>query len=180
VKPLVLGFVGKIGSGKSTVSTAVAEALGWPRTGFGDYVRALAAEKGLAVDRQTLQRLGESLVNEGPTEFCRAVLNQANWEPGKSAVVDGIRHTAIVSALRETVAPTELLLVFVAVADSVRETRVQKRDGQNQVTLNLLDSHSTESEVETSLSKMAHLTVDGNLRVEVLASEIVVWAQSRG
>lgn len=179
MKPLALGFVGKIGSGKSTVSTAVAEALGWPRTGFGDYVRALAAQKGLAVDRQTLQRLGESLVNAGPAEFCRAVLDQANWEPGKSVVVDGIRHAAIVSALRETVAPVELLVVFVAVEDSLREARVQTRDGQNHAPLSLLDAHSTESDVDSLLSKMADLTIDGDRPAGVLASEISDWVRDR-
>ena len=180
MKPLVLGFVGKIGSGKSTISTAVAEVLGWPRTGFGDYVRALAAQRGLPEDRQSLQRLGESLVNEKPGEFCRMVLDQAKWEPGKSLVVDGIRHAAIVSALREMVAPAELLLVFVAVPDSLREARVRRRDGQDHVPLDLLDSHSTESDVERLLSKMADLTVEGNGPTEVLASEIAVWVKRHG
>jgi hypothetical protein len=75
-------------------------------------------------------------------------LDQANWEPGKSVVVDGIRHAAIVSALRETVAPVELLVVFVAVENSLREARVQTRDGQDHVPLSLLDAHSTESDVD--------------------------------
>jgi len=31
LEPLVLGFAGRIGSGKSAVSKEVAKALGWPR-----------------------------------------------------------------------------------------------------------------------------------------------------
>jgi cytidylate kinase len=37
---LLLCFSGQIGSGKSSASIAVAEALGWKRTGFGDYLRS--------------------------------------------------------------------------------------------------------------------------------------------
>jgi dephospho-CoA kinase len=177
VKSLVLGFIGKIGSGKSTLANGTAKALGWRRTGFGDYVRALAEQQGLPKGRLSLQDLGESLVNENPVEFCRAVLAQADWEQGKSLVVDGIRHTVIVTTLRETVAPSELLLVYVSVEDSLREARVQERDGEGNLSLDLLDSHSTESEVETVLSRMADLIVDGNSLPEVLVPEIVSWVR---
>lgn len=123
-----------------------------------------------------LQRLGESLVNEKPKEFCRAVLDQAKWEPGKGVVVDGIRHAAIVNVLREIAAPAELLLVYVAAPDSLREARVQRREGLD-VPLDLLDSHSTESEVETLHWKMANLIVDGNRPTRELACEITVWVK---
>ena len=36
---VLLCFSGQIGSGKSSVSAAVAEALRWRRTGFGVYLR---------------------------------------------------------------------------------------------------------------------------------------------
>ena len=38
MKAVGLGFSGPIGSGKSTVSSAVADILGLPRASFGDYI----------------------------------------------------------------------------------------------------------------------------------------------
>ena len=45
MKPVVLAFAGGIASGKSTLSSGVSRALGWPRVSFGDYVRRVARER---------------------------------------------------------------------------------------------------------------------------------------
>ena len=47
LEPLVIGFAGRIGSGKSTLSSEVAERLGWRRASFGDYLRTVAKSSGL-------------------------------------------------------------------------------------------------------------------------------------
>ena len=72
---LLLCFSGQIGSGKSSVSTAVAEVLGWRRTGFGDYLRGeIARLGGDPDDRKALQDLGQQRVEDDSTAFCRDVL----------------------------------------------------------------------------------------------------------
>src|SRR5207237_1082407 len=87
MKPLVMALSGRIGSGKTTVSTEVARRLGWVRTSFGDYVRSLARSRGLDDSRETLQPLGASVLNEGVEPFCRAVLAQAGWTSGTPVVI---------------------------------------------------------------------------------------------
>jgi len=105
--PLILAFSGGIGSGKSTLSSGVAEALEWPRVSFGRYVRAVALDRGLdAESREVLQEVGESLITAGWVPFCRAVLTQADWRPERSLVVDGIRHVEALQTLRALAAPS--------------------------------------------------------------------------
>src|SRR3982751_2032964 len=74
---IVVSFAGRIGSGKSSVSNVLAEALGWPRAGFGDYLRdELRRRGGDMASRQALQDLGQSFVEVDPEAFCRSVLGR--------------------------------------------------------------------------------------------------------
>jgi cytidylate kinase len=178
---LVLGFSGKRGSGKSTISQSVAEALNWRRTGFGDYVRGEAKPRDLDESLENLQAIGEELVARGPETFCRAVLRQADWEPGDSLVVDGIRHVEVVAALRAVIAPDQFRLVYISLAEDVREARLSERDNISRGGARQYDAHSTEAQVE-SLSRIADLVVDGSLPDSKITEKIVRWVQhtSRG
>jgi cytidylate kinase len=178
---VVLGFSGKRGSGKSTISQSVADALDWRRAGFGDYVRGEAKRRYLDESLENLQAIGEELVTRGPETFCRAVLRQADWEPGDSLVVDGIRHAEIVAVLRAVIAPDQFRLVYISLAEDVREARLSERDNIPRGAGRGYDAHSTESQVE-SLSRIADLVVDGNLPDSKITETIARWVQhtSRG
>lgn len=177
MKPIVLSFAGSIASGKSTLSIEVASSLGWQRVSFGDYVRTVAQRQGLGESREVLQAVGATLVNQGMEQFCRAVLAQVNWQPRQPLVVDGIRHAEVVSALRRLVAPSKLLLVFVAVNESTREARLIERGLTHQEQWQQFETHSTEAQVQTVLREMANLTVDSTRKIEELVKEIVMWVQ---
>lgn len=176
MKPIVLGFSGKIASGKSTLSTEVASSLGWQRASFGDYVRTVAQHQRLGESREVLQVVGASLINQGMEQFCQSVLAQANWQPGQPLIVDGIRHAEIVPILRHLVAPLELCLIFVVVNESTRLARLIERGSTNREQQQL-EAHSTETQVQTVLPRMADLIVDGTRKVEELVLEIVTWVQ---
>src|SRR5689334_9105441 len=103
IAPAVLAFSARQASGKSTVSTEIAEELGWPRAGFGDYLRRVAIERGRKTDREILQELGEHFVRDSLEQFCRDVLGSVGWMPGQGIVVDGIRHTQTMEVLRNIV-----------------------------------------------------------------------------
>jgi len=125
--PIVLAFAGRIASGKSTLSMNVARALSWPYVSFGNYVRQVAWSKGLVCSRQVLQNIGATLIDQGWDRFCRAVLSQVDWDPGQPLVIDGIRHVEAIDMLRQLVAPSKLLLVFVAVSELERKGRLRQR-----------------------------------------------------
>jgi hypothetical protein len=104
---LLLCFSGQIGSGKSSVSAAVAEALGWRRTGFGDYLRSEITLLGGNPDsREALQDLGQRRVDEDPKSFCRDVLTAGGFKSGDNFIVDGVRHVSIFDILVAESKPT--------------------------------------------------------------------------
>ena len=85
---MVLAFSGKIGSGKSSVSVAVADGLHLPWVSFGNYVRKRAKAQELEPTRQHLQDLGQALLLADADAFCAAVLAQAP-DVENGLVVDG-------------------------------------------------------------------------------------------
>lgn len=168
---VVIGIIGKIRSGKSSLSRGLSENLKWPYVSFGDEVRSITRRRGLNPSREVLQTIGEELVAKGAKEFCEAVLAQAEWQPGQSLVVDGIRHLKIVGILRDVVRPSVLRLVYVKTADDVRESRLA--NGINEPEdIKRIEHHSTEQQVGTILPRLVDLTVDGEKPIGGLISEI--------
>jgi dephospho-CoA kinase len=179
MRPVAVAFAGAIGVGKTSVSIRVAETLRWSRASFGDYVRAVARERGLdASAREVLQPIGEELIARGWEDFCRAVLAQAAWTPGQPIVIDGIRHIRAVEILRELVAPMPLCLVLLEAGEQVRAARTKRRDDKVQDIATCdreADQHSTEVEVATRLPLMADRVVSAEGELDRIVENIVDW-----
>jgi dephospho-CoA kinase len=123
----VICLSGAPGSGKTTIAKAVAVHTGLQCGGFGDYVRARAVEQGLSTERASLQRLGQSLVDRGPRDFCKATLDWLGWAPSRGLILEGLRHMSVYDALRALVHPTQVSLVFIDVDEVVRRARLKAR-----------------------------------------------------
>lgn len=177
MKPTILAFSGGIGSGKSSVSQAVADRLGWRRVSFGDYVRLAAKQRGLAQTRETLQAVGISLIDAGWERFCRAVLLQAEWRNGQPLIVDGVRHVEALQTLRRIAAPSQVLLVFVQLGTPERKARLEQMETSSS-RLDEWDTHSTEVQVAAALPKLADLTINGSRSLDSLAREVEGWVRS--
>ena len=156
MKPAVVGFSGRIASGKSAISKALAADIGCRRVSFGDYVREVAAERGLTPTREVLQSLGEELEAADVNRFCRAVIDFAEWQSGSSLVIDGIRHIHVLKNLRSLVEPTPLILVFVEADEPLRTSRLAERGEGEDARLGLVESHSTERDVLEGLPQLAN------------------------
>jgi len=178
VESCAIGFSGQIGSGKTTVSQTVSQALQWPRASFGDFVRSVAISRGVAVEsREILQEIGASLISKGWPEFCRDVLTAVGWERGSSIVVDGIRHAEAVQHLSEIVAPLPFILVHVNIDEQARNVRLLRRDGAAaQVEV---ESHSTEAAVKTVLPEIANLSVTATQPIDQIMAEIIAYLERR-
>ncbi len=156
--PIVLGFAGRIASGKSLLSTAVAARFQQKRVGFGDYVRRVANDLGLdSSDRNTLQDVGDFLLKY-PRAFCTKVLEQAHYQLGDGLVIDGLRHQEIVNELRTLVLPTRFVLIYVAADDQTIEPRLRQR-GQSLDDLHCLERHATERQVRPVLAETADIRI---------------------
>lgn len=184
VAPAIIGFGGSALTGKSRLSQNVAQALTWPRASFGDYVRALAARRGLGADRSSLQSIGEQLIEADAEGFCRAVLAAASWRPGQPAVLDGVRHASVLEILRRIATPQPVLLVLVTAHTSVRTRRLAERRAMSELateaeTIAQIDMHSTERDVHTILSSAADLVVETGENGDDHTQEVLCWLTTR-
>ena len=156
---LLACFSGQIGSGKSSVSAAVAAALGWRRTGFGDYLRAeIARGGGDSHSREALQDLGQRLVGADPEAFCRSVLAAGGFAPGDDFVVDGVRHVEIFRILGRVAAPSTARLIFLSANEAHRLGRVADRLDKDDFAR--AATHRVEAELRNDLPTVADIVVD--------------------
>jgi cytidylate kinase len=171
---MVLAFSGKIGSGKSSVSAAVAHVLQLPLVSFGGYVRQQAQLLALEPTRKQLQDLGESLLQADAQSFCAAVLAQA---PSQAAglVVDGIRHESVLQILRQLVLPQQLLHIHLTLEEEVRTERVTQRQREtiDEEEQRRIISHPTEVQVVDILPSLADIIIDSVDELDNTVSQVI-------
>ncbi len=174
--PAVICFSSRIGAGKSTLSVSLANSFGWPHTSFGDYVRRAATQRGLNQSREALQRIGEELISANVQSFSQAVISQIDWHKG--CVIDGIRHTQVLQAIKNIVAPLPTFLVFVDTHESVRKKRLHER-GMTDNEIDAADRHSTEAQVRGALKQQADILLDGSRDIPELVSAVRTFLESK-
>ena len=164
---LVVSFSGQISSGKSSISSALAKTLGWPRVSFGDYLRAEVERRGGNPNsRHMLQQLGQVLVDTHPESFSQSVLDMADFIPGGDLILDGIRHVKVQTIISRLVVPSEAKLIHLSADVSTRLERVAARpDGQSDFTR--ADRHQVEEELRNRLPTFADAVVDARADVEI-------------
>lgn len=168
--PRLVCVSGGIGSGKTETSSKLAAHLGWERASFGDYVRSVAAQRGLPEDRSALQQLGEQLIGADLRAFCLAALEHGGWSAGRGLVVDGVRHVEALEMIRRLAAPLEVFFIYLSTPEDVRLGRLKSRAGHDAQQLTELEKHSTEIQVK-SLHEVADIVLDGTLTVEMLVAK---------
>lgn len=178
VAPCAIGVSGRIGSGKTTISQAIADAVECPLASFGEFIRSAARNSGLnSESRDILQSIGDSLIAKGWPQFCRDVLNAANWQPSTSIIVDGIRHTEAVKHLSAIVAPLPFILVHVDVEETLRGDRVRQRLVSS--SSNEAESHGSEAAAKIVLPEMADVRVDGSAPLSTSVAIILSFLERR-
>jgi dephospho-CoA kinase len=175
----VFAFSGPIGSGKSSVSKLFAAKILAAWNSFGTTVKEVAEERGLATDRESLQRLGAMLVKEDRNSFCRRVVTKATNDKDRAIVIDGLRHIDVLKELRVVVSPKELMCVYVDTPRTIRLERLKTRDGLADNQVADLERHSTEIEVEQGLKAVADFVSDNSQSVEQCVDTIVQWVKKR-
>jgi dephospho-CoA kinase len=176
---MVLAFAGRMGSGKTTLTTALAEALGCRRASFGDYVRHVVKALSLEQSRENLQRIGTELLEQDRLAFCNKVLLHSGWKPGDALVLDGLRHAETVDLMRQLVSPLMLKIVYIEIDDDIRLKRLEARGEGEGEALALAQAHSSEQQVTSILAELADLTVDGSEPVQESVRRIVEWSQNQ-
>ena len=177
---LLMCFSGKIGSGKTSISCAVARWLECGRTSFGGYLRDAIARRGGDPDcRESLQDLGQSRIEQDTESFCRDVLAAGGFVPGEDFVLDAIRHVDVLPHLVRIAAPSEVRLIFVKADARLRLSRVGERSDRAREDFGRATGHFVEADMEYELPAVAHAVVDGSLAerdvIEVCIGLIDRW-----
>ena len=178
---LLLCLSGQIGSGKSSVSSAIGLALGWRRTGFGDFLRSEITRLGGNPDsREALQDLGQRRVDEDPNAFCREVLTAGGFKPGDNFVIDGVRHVSIFDILVAVSKPTHARLLFLGAVETTRIARVQTRDDAQDFAR--ATTHRVEAELGDTLPQRADGVVNADQPLNRVVSDCLAlikgWQES--
>lgn len=179
--PCVVCLSGRIGSGKTSVSSAFASAHHSAVTGFGAFVRAEAGARGLdSTRREVLQDLGEELISmRGNDWLCRQVIATANWKRDRDLVIDGVRHVSVFEAIKLIVAPTTALLVHLQLDFRGELDSRGERRGIAPLSRPELEAHSTERDVIAALPAVADLVVIAEWPVEQIVAAIYAFLNER-
>lgn len=170
----VVAFAGPIGSGKTTLSTRVADLLRWPRVSFGDYIRKIARDNDQDPnDRAVLQKLGQSLVMTDVDRFVSAVLATADWKVGENLIVDGLRHVEVRLVLLTKVPSSAFKLVYLTVDETTRRQRAEVKWDISQPQLIRYDQELTEAQIPKILRAYADLVIDNGLPTDIAAKEVI-------
>jgi len=173
-----LAFAGKIGSGKTALTTALAQALECKRASFGDYVRQVVESRALEQTRENLQRIGTEILEHDRFAFCDAVLRHAGWKRGDGLLIDGLRHLETIDPLQQLVDPARLKLVYIEISDGTRLERLQARGEGNPDALAVAEAHSSEKQVAGILAPRADLIVDGGDPIYENVRRVLEWLRA--
>jgi len=171
----IICFSGSISSGKTTISSLLADTLGWKWVSFGEYVRKMARNQSFGNSREELQAVSDSLVQQGWESFCTSVLEEVQWTQSENLVVDGIRHCEAIETLRTLCYPAEVFLVYLSITQAQQLQRAKEKGISSISELKHIESHSSEVQVYSNLRKMVDFVVDGNLPKHKLVQVITEW-----
>ncbi|MBK6510274.1 MAG: hypothetical protein IPG06_13040 [Haliea sp.] len=79
------------------------------------------------MEYSALQELGHSLVSSGPKQFMQDVLKHGELDIREDLLIDGLRHSTVLDALRDIAAPQKVLLIFVETCDEIIASRLVDR-----------------------------------------------------
>ena len=168
----MIAFSGKIGSGKSAVSKLVASYLKFERISFGDYVRAsVSAKGGDPLSRKDLQDEGQRQVEADPKSFLSSTLKFHNWDSKSNVVVDGLRHTSVLSAMRHHL-KGQLFHIHLEVVDTLATERALERGDELRSLEGALE-HIVETDVGNDLKLAADLVLDAEEPIETLVAACI-------
>ena len=160
---LLVCFSGEIGSGKSSISRAVARRLGCGCASFGGYLREeVVRGGGDPARRESLQDLGQNQIKQDAELLCGRVLAAGGFVAGTDFVLDGVRHVEVLPHLVRIAAPSEVRLIFLKADVRLRLSRVGKRSDGAREDFDRAVGHIVEAELEHELPTVADAIVDGS------------------
>ncbi|MDM7998685.1 MAG: AAA family ATPase [Dehalococcoidia bacterium] len=124
----VIGVIGQNGSGKDEVLKYLKEKHGVPFLSTGDMVREIAAREGRSSDRATLQEISDRYFRQyGQACFVKMAAEKIRANGWPVTGISGVRSPDDVTALRETLGKSFVLIEVFVSDPRVRFDRMRKR-----------------------------------------------------
>jgi hypothetical protein len=126
-------------------------------------------------DRWRVMDAGQNLIRDlGALAFSRKVLSLHSQTAPHSGpmIVDGVRHLAIVEALRKLASPAPFILVHVDASPEFRKRHLRKDGITTDADLQRMDAHPTEREV-SDVAKLADISLRAESGVSDSAGRVV-------
>ncbi|MBI2175763.1 AAA family ATPase [Candidatus Woesearchaeota archaeon] len=125
---MIIGLTGTLAAGKGTVAEYLI-GKGFQYYSLSDELRLLLREKGISPTRDNLTKAGNELRRKyGPAFLAELAIKRLRGAPSvASAVVDSIRNTGEINALREL---KDFYLVSVDAPVDIRYERARKRGSE--------------------------------------------------
>ncbi len=163
-KRVVIGVMGKIGSGKSEASRYIAGKYNGKIFRFSDILKDILLRLHMELKRENFIALGSALRREfGDGVIARALKQDILASEARVVVVDGVRYPEEVEMIRSF---ENSVLVYIHASSEVRYQRAVKRGEKGEAAMGYEeflknDSAETEKRID-ELTKLADYRIDNN------------------
>lgn len=173
---LIIGILGKIHAGKSTLARELSRELNVPIISFGGYLRNFSESNGLPTDRISLQDLGSKRISEDAMKFLQDVLSCSDLNT-EIIIIEGIRHRSVLDALKSMFKVS--YFIYCETPFEERYKRYIDRDETKKLTIGEfqdIDNHLVEQEIE-KLKKYCQI-VSNEIDINAIKSKIESYYKS--
>lgn len=162
---IILGIIGRISSGKSTVAKRLAKHYNAEIISFGRYLVNYSKNKGLPVDRKSLQELGDSFIKSDAKGFLSNVMQDQISSSTSAVIIEGIRHKNIFNAIKDQ--SNTAIFAFIDVPVEIRHQRYRSRLKESDEPVSMekfieIDTHPVEAEID-SLKMLCNIMLESDL-----------------
>ncbi len=174
---IILGIVGQISSGKTTVANYLAEKYDGTIFGFSQPLRRVLEVLNISRSRENLANLSSILRRQfGDDTILKALINEIREAPSKVVLVEGLRRQDDFEALKTL---PGFHLIAIAAEEKLRFQRLTARrqnpDDANKTWEQFLIDEKQEAELQIpSVMKQAEFTLNNNLGHEKLIEQLQV------
>jgi dephospho-CoA kinase len=172
-KPVLVGFAGPIGSGKTSAAKYLRDRHGFQYIRYSQVLRGWATPPGSG--RAELREIGWEVMSGGrQRDLNQRLIDQL--DPGRSAAIDGMRHITDYESLSSTFG-SAFEMIFLEARDEERYNRLTSRFRTHDEFL-AADQHPVEAGA-SALRPLAALVLNNDGSLEELYAELEMWLRDR-